>query len=526
MLKYNSSTKPVPQYKPIPGRKDEMVLNDAGGYVFKIDPIKQLKRFLVLGSSDGTYYVSKEELTERNMENIIELIKLDGKKVIDTIMEFKDRVPKLSPSLYTLALVLTYGDIETKKYGYSKISQLCKTSFHLFEFMTYVQNLRGWSRGLRNGVSEWFSNKNYENLRYQFIKYRQREGWTHRDILRLAHVKILNQDYQNLFKWAVGKMEDEEVEDYYIKDFIDLQNTKDEKIAIDLIDKNKFTWEMVPTELLNSKKIWKALLPNLPLTAMLRNLGKMASIELLKPFSNESKYIVEKLTDKTYIELSKVHPYQIALSLVMYNNEKGFKGSLSWESNTNIIDALETAYKFSYINVQPINKNILVGLDVSGSMTGEYIHNSVLTADQASKILALVHANTESNIQIIDFDVEYYKSKLNKNDKVIDAINKHSHGGGTDLSLPIKYAFDKNIPNIDAFIIYTDNETWYGNRHTSQLFNEYRKKYNKNCKIVVVSMTATSGSIIDPKEQDYMLEVVGFDTNSPNIINDFILGKF
>ena len=128
MLKYNSSTKPVPQYKPIPGRKDEMVLNDAGGYVFKIDPIKQLKRFLVLGSSDGTYYVSKEELTERNMENIIELIKLDGKKVIDTIMEFKDRVPKLSPSLYTLALVLTYGDIETKKYGYSKISQLCKTS--------------------------------------------------------------------------------------------------------------------------------------------------------------------------------------------------------------------------------------------------------------------------------------------------------------------------------------------------------------------------------------------------------------
>jgi hypothetical protein len=69
------------------------------------------------------------------MENIIEFIKFNGEKVIDIIMEFKDRVPKLSPSLYTLALVLTYGDIETKKYGYSKISQLCKTSFHLFEFI-------------------------------------------------------------------------------------------------------------------------------------------------------------------------------------------------------------------------------------------------------------------------------------------------------------------------------------------------------------------------------------------------------
>ena len=526
MLKYNSATKPVRQTDPIPGRKGEMVLNDAGGYSFVIEPIKQLKRFLVLGSSDGTYYVSKKELTERNMENIIELIKADGKKVVDTIMEFKDRVPKLSPSLYTLALVLTHGNEETKKYGYGKILEICKTSFHLFEFMTYIQNLRGWSRGLRTGVSNWFLNKTYENLRYQFIKYRQREGWTHKDVLRLAHVRTLNQDYQNLFKWSVGKLKDDEITDSYICDFIKLQKTTNEKDAVYLINKNKFTWEMVPTELLNSETVWKALLPNLPLTAMLRNLGKMGSMALFRPFSEETKYVCDKLTDENYILKSKVHPYQIALSLVMYNNGSGFKGNLYWETNNNIINALETAYKFSYKNVEPTNKNILVGLDVSGSMNENKIYNSVLNALQTSKILALIYANSEPNIQTLDFDDKYYNSNLNKNDKVIDVIQKDCHGGGTNLSLPIQYAFDKNIYNLDAFILYTDNETWCGDIHASQLFDKYRKKHNKNCKLIVVAMTATKGSIIDPKDQNNMLEVVGFDTNSTNIINDFILEKF
>jgi len=41
----------TPQSLPIPGR--DMVANNAGGFVFKLDEWKQLDRFLILGSEGG-----------------------------------------------------------------------------------------------------------------------------------------------------------------------------------------------------------------------------------------------------------------------------------------------------------------------------------------------------------------------------------------------------------------------------------------------------------------------------------------
>lgn len=524
MLKY-SSVSEIPQTEPLLGRKD-MILNDAGGYVFKITDLQHFKRFLILGSSDGTYYVNAKDFTKRNVENIIDLIKANGILVIDTIVNLRDKCPKLSPSLYALALSITYGDDKTKKYGYSKITNICKSSYQLFELMQYIQELRGWSRGLRLGVAKWFD-KPYSDLSYQFIKYRQREGWTHKDVLRLSHPRAKDENTQMLFGWSVGKISDEEIKEEYLSDFIKIQKAEKEKEVISLLVKNKFSWEMVPTQFLKSPTVWKALLPNLQLTAILRNLGKMASIGILNPFSNETNYICSKLNDRVYIEKSKVHPYQIALSLVMYNEGKGFKGDLSWISNSQIKDALENAFKFSFGNVIPTNKNIVLGVDISGSMRGynSNIFQSVLDASQASAILSLIHLNTEANIQFIEFDTKYYSSKINRNDSVYSAFAKIKSGGGTDLAQPVQYALDKKISNVDAFIIYTDNETWAGKKHTVTVFNDYRKKYNGNCKLINVAMTATKGSIIDPKEVDSMLEVVGFNTDTPNIINQFIMGE-
>jgi 60 kDa SS-A/Ro ribonucleoprotein len=55
--------------------------------------------------------------------------------------------------------------------------------------MQYVDGLRGWGRGLRNAAASWYSAKAPEDLVYQSIKYRHRNGWTHCDALRLAHPK-------------------------------------------------------------------------------------------------------------------------------------------------------------------------------------------------------------------------------------------------------------------------------------------------------------------------------------------------
>ena len=56
-----------------------------------------------------------------------------------------------------------------------------------------------------------------------------------------------------------------------------------------LIDEFDLPREAIPTQWLNELEVWDALLQRMPMTAMIRNLGKMTSIGLVKPFSDAAK---------------------------------------------------------------------------------------------------------------------------------------------------------------------------------------------------------------------------------------------
>ncbi|CAF4604861.1 unnamed protein product, partial [Rotaria magnacalcarata] len=56
----------------------------------------------------------------------------------------------------------------------------------------------------------------------------------------------------------------------------------DEQELIAAIRQHHLVREHLPTNVLGSQSIWSALLENMPLTAMIRNLGKMSEIDLLK----------------------------------------------------------------------------------------------------------------------------------------------------------------------------------------------------------------------------------------------------
>lgn len=69
----------------------------------------------------------------------------------------------------------------------------------------------------------------------------------------------------------------------------------------------------------------------------------------------------------------------------------------------------------------------------------------------------------------------------------------------------------------------TDNESWAGEIHPDEALCRYRQVSGINAKVVVVGMTATSFSIADPNDAG-MLDVVGSDTATPNLVADFVRG--
>jgi len=88
--------------------------------------------------------------------------------------------------------------------------------------------------------------------------------------------------------------------------------------------------------------------------------------------------------------------------------------------------------------------------------------------------------------------------------------------------LPMLYALGKDL-KVDAFVVYTDSETWAGKIHPVQALREYRRKTGIAAKLVVAGMVSNGFSIADPNDAG-MLDAVGFDAAAPAVIADFIRG--
>ena len=525
------STKHTPQSQPIPGKN--MVQNNVGGFAFKIDCWSRLDRFLILGSEGGTYYVGEQKLTVENAQGVIECVKQDGIRAVERIAEISlaGRAPKNDPAIFALAIACTFGDATTKARAYDEIKAVCRIGTHIFQFCQCIQDLRGWSRGLRKGVARFYEDRKPEEVAYQMVKYQQRDGWTHRDVMRLAHPKpdvLHREQYANLAKYAVGKpFETSELPPVAIGfELIKAIDKSAWNSAVKLIKEFGLPRECVPTELLNHKEVWDALLhagSGMPLTAMIRNLGKMTNVGLLNSsFDDSVKTICAQLTDKEAIKKARVHPLTILVALATYASGHGMKGSLSWNPVAKIKEALNDAFYLAFDAVQPTGKNYMLGLDISGSMGSGSVAGSPLTPRAASAAMAMVTARTEPGVEMVAFCHELVPFNVTSRDTLETVIERMSslQYGATDCALPMIHAQKNRLP-VDVFVTYTDSETWCGRVHPVQALKNFRASQDRpNAKSIVVGMTATEFSIADPSDPG-MLDVVGFDTAAPAIMAEF-----
>jgi 60 kDa SS-A/Ro ribonucleoprotein len=299
------------------------------------------------------------------------------------------------------------------------------------------------------------------------------------------------------------------------------KQTESTKEIIGLIRDYGLTREMIPTQFLNDVGVWDALLNKMPMTAMIRSLGKMTSVGLLKPMSDAVTEVIVRLHDETRLKKARVHPLSVLVALKIYQQGHGMRGKLSWSPLAEVIDSLDDAFYLSFSNVEPMNKRTMLALDVSGSMTWNNISGMPITPREASAAMAMVTARVEPMYVITAFSRGLTQVSLSPRQRLDDIVKTVSslHAGGTDCALPMMAATRNNL-NIDTFIVYTDNETWAGRMHPYQALQEYRQKTGIPAKLAVVGMVSNKFSIANPDDAG-MLDVIGFDTTTPNIITGF-----
>ena len=304
---------------------------------------------------------------------------------------------------------------------------------------------------------------------------------------------------------------------------------KDIPLACSLIRSGRLVREHVPTTLFGSKEIWLTLLETMPLEALLRNLGKLTQIGVVDV---KYKEIEARFLNQEEILKARIHPIKVLVASKIYKNGCGDMGSLTWTPNIYITVALTQLFKLSYGTITPTGQRIMLGIDVSGSMSSVVLGSKVLTCRDASIAMALIYLETETNVSAVAFsntltDLTAPSSKNHlRRGMTLDQALSATHGmsfSTTDCVLPILHAMKNNIL-IDTFIMLTDNETFAPSEHPQSALIRYRELTGIQAKLIVIGMTGNCFTIVDPNDRN-TLNLAGFDTSTPEIASMFMRGE-
>jgi 60 kDa SS-A/Ro ribonucleoprotein len=554
----------------------ENATSHQGGAVFKADKWVRLRRFLILGSETGSIYQSQKQLLIQNVKVVQECLAEDADRTLDEISDVSEngRAAKPDAAILALAMASVVADDDTRREAYYSVSQVCRTGTHLLHFAAYRKALGGgWGRGMRGAVGEWFLDKTPRDLAYQAVKYSSRDGWALRDLLRLAHpTPVITGQQQNFLlryitqgqgalveladslhrqnsapsypDWATFLMAVEVIKRYAAEKYTAQELTE----ICDLIREYRIPREALPTQILNEPDVWLAMLldGHMPLHAMIRNLGKMSSIGLLRGDLAEQE-VLKAMDSPGRLRTARVHPLAILNAFAVYNSGKGLKGSLRWSPSKKIVNALDEAFYMAFGTITPSNARIRLAVDVSGSMHSARVSGmEAISAATGAAAMALITAATEPRADIVAFSHTMVPLEISPDmrlDAVLAKMNAIPYGG-TIVSLPIMDAAQQGIRDIEAFVTYTDSETFNGYQGwggfvstswgprsrerveiptVSAALRNYRERNGKSTRNAVVAFSTNDITVADPADPG-QLDVAGFDTATPQLISDFIAG--
>lgn len=520
---FTQATK-TPQTQPIPGRQAEMTQGRSGGYMFKADLWQQLRRCLLLGTAQGSFYANKHELTNEFADIFWQAVAIDAQRVAEEIVYASDgHAVNNSAPLFALVLLSMDEAPEAKQAFQDIFLKVVRTGSHFYEWLSYTRSLRGFGKLVRTCGQAWLTKPDSKALAYQFLKYQQRHGFTHRDALRLFHVKPATPDQQALYQWATQGWETvpETPPTEAMRQIWWYERVKrDPSLTRAAIREGRLTHEMIAPIGQMDQTAWQLLFEDMPIGALLRNLGSLTDLGVLQAHKHKNlKHLAQRLQNKQQLRRGRIHPIDILKALKTYRSGGRLgRGQKTWTPVARVADILEKALELSFDVVEPTGKTFLHAIDISGSMSYYTVSSVNLSGCEIATTLALATAKAEENYIIRGFSTNFRDLGITARDSFHSAMQKATsrNFGGTDASVAYDWAI-RNRAHVDVFCFWTDSESWAGKAHPSQGLAAYRKQVNPNAKAIYVTLVPNRISLVDPQDPNSW-DFGGFDPAMPKII--------
>jgi 60 kDa SS-A/Ro ribonucleoprotein len=518
--------------------RPDQVKNNAGGFVFQTSDLARLERFLILGTDGGTYYVGERDLTKQNVDFIRKMIKTSPESVLTAALSVSEegRAYRNEAAIFVLALLLAEGPEAIKGAVVDAAPRIARTATHVYQLAAFIEGLGGWGRAKRRAIAKWFESKTADQLGYQAVKYRQRNGWTMRDLMRLSHPTGVDTEVGKFI--LRGEFEETLPQLPILSGFQEMQKAVGPKDVVRILGQYpNLPWEAIPTEYLKAPEVWVKLFANNQLNgqALVRNITRLSKIGAFNDMIF-TRQVADKLVDSDMIRKSRLHPIQYLLASVTHRDgqmtrEGGGLYSYSsgrdkaWDTVPVIAEALDAGFYEAFKSITPANKRTMLALDVSGSMSQRALGID-LSCAQVTGAMSMVTARVEPYYTVRGFTTTMKDLGITPN-MDLGSVMKRMHDnnwGGTDCAKAINWARENKV-EVDTFQIYTDNETWGGGTHVYRALADYRQKMGIPAKMAVVGVAATEFSIADPTDPHGQMDFVGFDTNAPAVMADFSAGR-
>lgn len=189
----------IPQTIGLPGQ----IANNAGGYSFPLPLEQEWMRYLIIGSKsdNGSFYQCGGAIATTISKCIMAAVSSPDtcahliRDIVD--VSVSARAPKQEMTMMSLAATIVFPpDNACKAQALAAINQVCRIPTHLFMLVQYIRDLsqdkpnpgKGFGKGVRRALTEYYTSRNGLELAVLVTKYKNREGWTHEDLISLLHI--------------------------------------------------------------------------------------------------------------------------------------------------------------------------------------------------------------------------------------------------------------------------------------------------------------------------------------------------
>ena len=319
----------APQSVPIPG--STQVPNSAGGFTWAVDDWTRLRRFLVLGSEGGTLLRVGAEAHARERRRGRALHRRGRRRA-----RSRDRRASASAArAEERPGALRAGDggrcsatIATRRAALDALPRVARTGTHLFRFATFVEGFRGWGRSLRRAVGRWYAAQSVGRARLPGGEVPPARGrHAPRPAAagppggsRSARVTRRSTSRTATLACSSGSSAAATATACRASSRASPARRRRRRTAetAALVREYGLPREALKPEHLTSPRVWEALLEDMPMTALIRNLATMTRIGLLAPGSDGTRTAVAQLGDGERLRRARVHPIAVLAALRTY----------------------------------------------------------------------------------------------------------------------------------------------------------------------------------------------------------------